>query len=59
MAESAPSGSSSPPPGTMTITVRQTKATALAENHFATVNGMNPSEKSPSGTDFACQWSWY
>src|SRR5271165_4263033 len=20
---------------------------------------MNPSEKSPSGTDFACQWSWY
>src|SRR6516165_9007813 len=31
----------------------------LDRNHLATVNGIDPSEKSPSGTDFACQWSWY
>ena len=50
--------SSSLRPRMMTIvTVRETKATTPARNHFATVNGMNPSEKSPSGTDLACQWS--
>src|SRR5689334_12454525 len=29
------------------------------QSHRATVKDLNPSEKSPSGTDFARQWSWY
>jgi len=28
------------------------------KSHRAIVNEINPSEKSPSGTDFACQRSW-
>src|SRR5215469_7971577 len=31
----------------------------LDRSHRATVKGINPSETSSSGTDFACQWSWY